>query len=107
MSIDEPSPLVIIRRKEIELAESIAAARQAAELAVAEARQQAAEGREQAEREGREQAAALYRAELAAADGEADRILAEGERAAAQSRECGLTMMDAAVTRIMQIVLPR
>jgi F-type H+-transporting ATPase subunit b len=100
------SPIVVIREKEIELAERLAAAKRSAERAILDAHQWAAHYRDRAEREGQADAAAFYRAELAAADADAAKIREEGEQAAAQIAARGRLALDAAVARILEIVLP-
>lgn len=106
MESDELSPIIVIKQKELELADRLAAAKQAAERAILEARQWAFQFREQARRDGQEQATAFYRAELAAADVEAEKLRADGERVAARIAERGTRILNQAVHRILDIVLP-
>lgn len=106
MEEPERSPLVVIREKEIELAERLAAAKRAADDAILAARQWAATYRDQAEREGQQAALDWYHAQLEQADLEAQRIIGEGEREAAQITERGRRVLPQAVERILEIVLP-
>jgi vacuolar-type H+-ATPase subunit H len=101
------SPIVIIKQKELELADRLAAAQAAAERAMLEARRRAADERERAERDGRAAAAAFYQAELEAIDGEAQNVCADGDRMAAQIAERGAQVLDQAAQGILAIVLPR
>ncbi len=106
MSEQALSPLLAIKQKELEVADRIARASQAAERAVLDARQAAAQARDQAERDGRDQAQVTYRAELDAADAEAAMVRAHGEAAATAILERGGTVMDEAVRRILAVVRP-
>ena len=106
MSDQALSPLLAIKQKELDVADRIAAAHQAAERAVLDARRAASQARDGAERDGRAQAEVTYRAELDAADAEAGRIRAHGEAAAAAILERGGDVLDEAVRRILAVVLP-
>ena len=106
MKNDELSPVVIIKQKELELAERYANAKQAAERATLEAQQWATERRDRAEREGLEKASLFRRAELEACDAQAEQIRTEGELSARWIAERGSRGMDQAVQRIMEIILP-
>ena len=104
---NQPSPLVAIEQKELELAGRLATAQAATERAILETRRWAADARERAEREGREAAARFYRAELDAIDAEAQSVCAESERVAIEIAERGARALDQAAQRILAIVLPR
>jgi vacuolar-type H+-ATPase subunit H len=106
MEPPERSPLVVIKEKELELADRRAAAKESAARAILDAQKWAANLREQAEREGQVDAAAFYRSELEAAEREAASIISEGELVAAQIAKQGQATMSQAVTRILEIVLP-
>ncbi len=106
METDSLSPIVVIKQKELELAERLAAAKQTAERALLKARQWATEFRDQAEREGQEQATAFYRMQLEACDAQAEKIGAEGELSARWVAERGSRSLDQAVKYILEIVLP-
>lgn len=106
METDRLSPIIVIKQKELELAERLAAAKQASERAVLEARQWATGIRDQAEREGQEQATAFYHAQLEACDAEAGKIGEEGELSARWIAERGGRSLDQAVKHILEIVLP-
>ncbi len=106
METDGLSPIVVIKQKELELAERLASAKQTTERAILEARQWATEFRDQAEREGQEQATAFYRTQLEACDAEAEKIGAEGELSARWVAERGSRSLDQAVKYILEIVLP-
>ncbi|MBI4673208.1 MAG: hypothetical protein HY741_16265 [Chloroflexi bacterium] len=105
METIDHSPIVVIRRKEEELAARLEAARAVASDALVAASQTAAQYRDQVERAGQQAAAELYRAELAAVECEAQRIVQAGERAAAQIAAQGSRVLPQAVARILQIVL--
>jgi vacuolar-type H+-ATPase subunit H len=106
METNQLSPVVIIKQKELELAERWAKAKQAAERATLEARQWATEYRDRAEREGQEKAAVFRRAELEACDVQAEKVRTEGELSARWIAERGSRGMDQAVQRILEIILP-
>jgi hypothetical protein len=101
------SPIVVIKHKELELTERLAAAQAAAERAILDAHHWAADERDRAERDGREAAAIFYRADLDTIDAEAANLCAESDHMAAQIAECGTHALDQAVQRILAIVLPR
>jgi vacuolar-type H+-ATPase subunit H len=103
---DELSPVVIIKQKELELAERWAKAKQAAEQATLAARQWATEYRDRAEREGQEKASLFHRSELEACDKEAEQVRTEGELSARWIAERGSRGMDQAVQLILEIILP-
>src|SRR5581483_4677464 len=86
---DDRSPLAIIRQKELEIADRLEAARQAAERRLLEARRAATETRDQAEREGRAAATALLQSELAAADADGENLRKQSEAIAARIAERG------------------
>lgn len=106
METNETSPVVIIKQKEIELAERWARAKQATERAALEARQWATDYRDRAEREGQEKANVFRRAELEACDAEAEKIRAEGDLSARWIAESGARGLDLAVQRILEVILP-
>jgi vacuolar-type H+-ATPase subunit H len=106
METHELSPIVVIKQKELELSERLAAARLAAKRAILEARQWATDHRDQAEREGQEQATAFFRAELEACDAEAEKIRADGELSARWIAERGSRGLDQAMQCILEIILP-
>lgn len=106
MESENLSPIVVIKQKEAELAERQAAAKQAAERAILEARQWATDWRDRAEREGQEKAAVFTRAELTACDAEAEKAREEGELSARWIAERGTRGLDQAVRAILEIVLP-
>ena len=101
------SPIVVIKHKELELADRLAAAQAAAERAILEAHRWAADARDRAEHDGREAATGFYRAELDAIDVEAENVYAEGDHMAAQIAERGAHAIDHAVQRILAIILPQ
>ena len=100
------SPVVVIKEKELELADRWAAAKQATDRSALEARQWATDYRDRAEREGQEQANLFFRRELEACDAQAEKVLSEGELSARWIAERGSRGMDQAVRRILEIVLP-
>jgi vacuolar-type H+-ATPase subunit H len=106
METNEPSPVVVIKQKELELAERQATAKRAAEQSILEARQWATDYRDRAERDGQEKAAAFYRVEIEACDTEAEKVRVDGELSARWIAERGSRGLDRAVQLIMQVVLP-
>ena len=106
MDNNEPSPVVVIKQKELDLAYRFAKAKQAADQAALEARQSATEMRDRAEREGQEKATIYRRAELESCDVEAEKIRSDGELGARWIGEKGSRQMDLAVQRILEIILP-
>lgn len=106
ISPDGRSPLIIIRHKELEIAERLAGAKQAAEQTLLDARRAASAICDQAEREGRAAAAALLQEELAQADAAAERTRAQSASLADQIGERGAHRLDRAVQRILACVLP-
>jgi vacuolar-type H+-ATPase subunit H len=106
MDNTEPSPVVIIKQKELELAERWAKAKQAAEHATLRARQWASERRDRAEREGQEKASLFRRAELEACDVEAEKIRTDGELSAQWISQRGRRSLEQAVQRILETILP-
>jgi vacuolar-type H+-ATPase subunit H len=107
MTGDSKSPLLAIQEKEFELADRLAAAKAEALNEVLAAQKWAANLREQAQRGGQADAATEYRAALDQADADAQRILDEGERAAAQIAQAGRNALPEAIARILEIVLPQ
>ncbi len=103
---NEPSPIVVIKRKELELSDRLELARRAAAAEIQSERQAAAEARARAEEEGRAQAEQYYRAQLEGAESEARQIESDGESAAARIVERGQRRMPEAVGRILAAVLP-
>lgn len=101
------SPLIAIKKREMELADSLANAKQAAERQILEARQWATHQRELAEIQGKENAQQSFLAELSAAESEAERIQAEGERIAAALSARRAGAKDEAVSKILNIILPK
>jgi hypothetical protein len=106
MLTHEPSPIVVIRRKELDLAERLAAAQRAGEAELQSTRSLIAELNAEAELESRVETESDYRAGIAAADDEAAQILSAGERAAAQIAATCRRHMAAAVDYILAVVLP-
>lgn len=106
MAHPEQSPIVIIKQKELELAERLALAKQAAEREILEARQWATDCRDRAEREGLEKANLYYRAELEACDAEAEKVREDGALAARWIAESGNRNLEQAVQAILELVLP-
>lgn len=106
METNDLSPVVIIKQKELDLAERQTTAKQAAERVILEARQWATEYRDRAEREGQDESAVYYRAELEACEAEADKVLKDGELASRWIAERGTRGLDQAVQLILDIVLP-
>ena len=106
MLSNEPSLIVVIKRKELELSDRLEAARRAAEAALQAERQYVADARALAEQEGRAEAEKFYRDQLAEAEAEAAQIAAGGERSAARIAERGQHRMPEAVETILAVVLP-
>lgn len=82
METSELFPVVIIKQEELELAERLANAKQAAEREILEARQWATEGRDRAEREGHKKACLYDRSELEACDAATKKVSGDGDLAA-------------------------
>ena len=104
---DEAELLQTIRRKEMELAKIIDAAREAAAARVAEAEREAARIREAAEREAIEEADTLKREGMAALKAEEERIIREGEVERARLRAGSESRIPVAADRICQVVTLR
>jgi vacuolar-type H+-ATPase subunit H len=104
---DGRSPVVAIKQKELELAAELSATKEVAERTVAEAHQAAAAYLRQVERDARAFAATEYRRALDEVEAEAAEIRAAGERAALVIAARGAAHMNAAVDRILHIVVPQ
>jgi len=101
----DDSPLMVIRRKEQELAHQIGAARRATEALIAQAQQRATAITRTAERDGRRAAEAHYQQEQARAKQEAARIKAAGQHEALLLHQVGRRELDRAVQAIIEFVL--
>ncbi len=106
MPVKDISPMVVIKQKEIELERRLAEARAAAARTISDARQWASAYRSQAEKDAQEVAEAYYLAELESVDAEADRLRLEGEQIASRIAERGARVLDQAVERVLEIILP-
>jgi vacuolar-type H+-ATPase subunit H len=107
LDANNPSPIVVIKQKELELADRLAEAHAAAERAIFEAHRWADDARDRAENDGREAAAAVYQAGLEAIDVEAEGVRAQGDRTAAEISERGAYILDQVTQRMLAFVLPR
>jgi vacuolar-type H+-ATPase subunit H len=104
---NEPSPLVVIKQKELELAARLVAAREEAAQELADARASAMQEYARAEGLGRAEAAAQLRDQIEAAERDATAIRSAGERAAMMYLEQGRALLPRAAQEILAIVLPK
>lgn len=101
----ELSPLDKIRQTEAEVAGSVAAAREAAEKIIANAKKEAAEIKRQAREAGLREGEARKRAMLAQAEEEARLILADAQNLALNLRQKGQKRMGSGVEYAINVIL--
>jgi len=101
----ELSPLDKIRQTEAEVAGSVAAAREAAEKIIANAKKEAAEIKRQAREAGLREGEARKRAMLAQAEEEARLILADAQNLAVELRQKGKIRMGSGVEYAINVIL--
>jgi vacuolar-type H+-ATPase subunit H len=105
LSETELSPLDKIRQTEAEVAGSVAAAREAAEKIIADAKREAAEIKRQAREAGSREGEARKRAMLAQAEEDARLILADAQNLVRDLRRKGQERMGSGVEYAINIIL--
>jgi vacuolar-type H+-ATPase subunit H len=100
-----PSPLLLIKNKEIEVATLIEATRREADVYIEQARKKAAEILAEAEKKGLELAAALKEEELAKAREQAKAIIAAAEAQAVELKKLAGTKATVLADRILKELL--
>lgn len=99
------SPLDQIRLVEADIARNIAAAREASERAVAEARAQAARLKKEAREAGMREGQIRYKEIVAKAEEEARAIVSRAHKQASMLRQKGQSRMETAIQEAVNIVL--
>lgn len=100
-----PSPLMLIRNKELEIASVIEAARREADVYIENARKKAADIIAEAERKGLEEAARIRAEEIAKAQAEAAIIIAQAEEDAKRLVEQAKKRAPGVAKRIIESLL--
>lgn len=103
--IEKPSPLAIIKQKEIEINTRILEAQRQAEDKVAEARRKASEVRSEAEKSGIAEAKVFYKEQIAEAKKEAEKIKKTAGKEVELVNKQGLQNRNKAVRYIMETML--
>jgi vacuolar-type H+-ATPase subunit H len=103
---DTATPLLeIIRRKEAEVKRRLAGEREAAEAALAQAKQQAREIIAAAEAAGQRTGQDQYRAIMAEADRESESLVAQARAEAQCLLQVGQEQMETAIARAIQVIV--
>ena len=105
-SRDKDTPLDAIRFKELEIKRNLMEAQKKAEEDVAESRREAIQIKERAKNDGIEEGKAVYKKEIEAAQKKAEEIRKTGLKEAQSIWQKGLTNLDKAVNKIVELVVP-